>query len=253
VSSTPVPKLLLGTAAACAALLVVLLLAPRAADLIGSASPTPSVLVSASPSELASASPSPTAIASPNPTATATPTYLLTVVVDGAENGKVVSVPAGINCPTTCSARFPKGTRVVLTPMAGPAPSGYDETWLDWAERCAGAGTTCEITIAADYTAHATFHVRPSAFGLQVLIDGPADSGFVTSAPAGINCGNSGSTCLHAYAFGTMVNLMAVARPGYLFMGWTGPCNGTGACVITLGAPTDVPAVEVTARFEPVS
>jgi hypothetical protein len=33
VSSTPVPKLLLGTAAACAALLVVLLLAPRAANL----------------------------------------------------------------------------------------------------------------------------------------------------------------------------------------------------------------------------
>jgi uncharacterized repeat protein (TIGR02543 family) len=250
VSSTPVPKLLIGTAAACAALLVALLLAPRAAGPIGSASPTPSVLVSASPSELASASPSPTATASPNPTATATPTYLLTVVVDGAENGKVVSVPAGIDCPTTCSARFPKGTRVVLTPVAGPTPSGYDQTWLDWAERCAGAGTTCEITMVSDYMGHATFHLRPSAFGLQVIIVGPADSGFVTSTPAGINCG---STCFHAYAFGTRVDLMAVARPGYQFAGWSGPCTGTGSCTIELGAPTDVPAVEVTARFEPVS
>jgi YVTN family beta-propeller protein len=43
----------------------------------------------------------------------------LTVALDGAGIGSVTSNPAGIQCGTACLARFPVGTRVALSPLAG--------------------------------------------------------------------------------------------------------------------------------------
>ena len=43
--------------------------------------------------------------------------HTLKVTVTG--NGSVTSSPAGIDCGTTCSASFPNGTAITLTPRPG--------------------------------------------------------------------------------------------------------------------------------------
>lgn len=55
--------------------------------------------------------------------------------------------------------------------------------------------------------------------------------GSVTSTPAGISCG---ATCAFAFANGASVTLTATPAVGSTFLGWAGPCSGTGAtCTVT--------------------
>ena len=242
--NTPlVRKVVAGAAVACALLLIAALLAPKASGPIASGSPSPSP----SPSSEVSLPPSPEASvsASPSPTAPPVEKYRLTVVMTGAENGSLISIPAGINCPTKCSALFPAGTFVKMIPQAAEPPAGYDMTWMDWVEPCPGEGTTCETTMTSNKTFNATFRLRPSSFALQVTIVG--EGGIVTSSPSGIECG---SACLASFSGGD-VTLTAAAASGYTFVGWSGACSGTGTCTVSLGAWVDVPPVEVTATFSP--
>ncbi len=236
-----VRKVVAGAAVACAVLLIAALLAPKASGPIANGSPSPSPSSEVSPSPEASES------ASPSPSASPVEKFRLTVVMTGAENGRLISIPSGINCPTKCSALFPTGTFVKMIPQAGPPPTGYDLTWMDWVEPCPGEGTTCETTVTSNQTFHATFRLRPSSFALQVTINGAG--GLVNSAPSGISCV---ATCLARFGAGE-VTLTAAAASGYVFVGWSGACAGTSTCTVTLGAYVDVPAVEVTARFDPVS
>jgi hypothetical protein len=69
-------------------------------------------------------------------------------------------------------------------------------------------------------------------------------SGTVTSAPSGIICG---SNCSADFEKGTSVTLTAVTGPNTVFAGWTGPCTGTGNCVVTMDE-----AKSVTATFLPL-
>ena len=79
--------------------------------------------------------------------------YTLNVVLfNGA--GRVISTPAGINCPGMCTADFPNGQSVVLTatPDAG-------SVFLKWFSACrtAGPNPDCSLTINSDYWAYAAF------------------------------------------------------------------------------------------------
>jgi hypothetical protein len=61
----------------------------------------------------------------------ALPKWTLTVAVSGA--GALVSTPAGIDCPGTCSAQFPEGASVTLEAL----PEG--DGWLSsWSGDCQG-------------------------------------------------------------------------------------------------------------------
>lgn len=244
--NTPlVRKVVAGAAVACAVLLIAVLLTPRASEPIANGSPSPSP----SPSSDVSPSPSPEASvsASPSPTAPPVEKYRLTVEVAGAGNGNVISIPAGIDCPTKCSALFPKGVKVVLEPRAGEVPTGYGpgyETAMEWSAPCVGAGTTCEATMTSNQTFRAVFSVRQSTFAIQVTIAGVG--GIVTSSPSGIDCG---ATCLARFDAGEVI-LTAVAAEGYIFVAWTGGgCSGTGTCSIVVGADPNAPPAEVTATF----
>lgn len=69
-------------------------------------------------------------------------------------------------------------------------------------------------------------------------------SGTVTSTPSGIICGSS---CSADFEKGTSVTLTVVTGPNTVFAGWTGPCTGTGNCVVTMDE-----AKSVTATFLPL-
>ena len=63
--------------------------------------------------------------------------------------------------------------------------------------------------------------------------------GMVISNPQGINCG---ADCSESYANGVNVTLTATPSTGYSFVGWSGACSGTGACVVAMTAPKSVAA-----------
>ena len=74
-----------------------------------------------------------------------------------------------------------------------------------------------------------------------------AGTGTVASNPTGIACG---STCQARFSFASSVELSARADAGSRFVGWTGSCTGSGACVVD--PPTDGLPASVGAEFEKV-
>ena len=152
----------------------------------------------------------------------------LTVTLSGT--GTVTSTPAGINCPSNCSAGFAQGTGVTLTETPG---AGF--TFSGWGGACSGTGA-CTITISGATAVTASFAQTPPP-QLTVAVSG---SGSVTSNPAGINCPG---TCSASFAQNTQVTLTESPNAGYVFAGWGGVCaNHATTCTVTLSGATSVTA-----------
>ena len=81
---------------------------------------------------------------------------MLTVTLPGTATGSVTSSPAGINCPSTCSATFASGTQVTLTETPGE-PSTFS-TFAGWGGACSGNSETCALTLVNNQQASATFN-----------------------------------------------------------------------------------------------
>ena len=158
--------------------------------------------------------------------------FALTVTEAGTGSGTVTSSPAGISCPTTCSANYNSGTPVTLT-----ATAGTGSTFAGWSGACSGTGT-CQVTMSAAQSVTATFNTIPVQFALTVSEAGTG-TGTVTSSPTGINCP---TTCSANYNSGTPVTLTATAGTGSTFAGWSGACTGTGSCSVTMSAAQSVTA-----------
>jgi phospholipase C len=158
--------------------------------------------------------------------------YPLSVQVVGT--GSVTSSPAGINCPSACSATFATGTPVTLTAAAG---TGY--SFQGWTGSGCGSGSSCTVTVNAAISVTATFISSVPTYPVAVSLSGP---GVVTSSPAGINCGTS---CTANFPQNTQVTLTETPTAGAVFSGWGGACTGTGTCTITVTAATSVTAVFV--------
>jgi phospholipase C len=93
-------------------------------------------------------------------------TYQLTVQLAGTAAGTVTSSPAGISCPTTCSASFSSGINVRLT--ATPASGAY---FAGWSGACSASGTgTCTLAMKASESATATFNVNQTVKVLNHII-----------------------------------------------------------------------------------
>ena len=96
-----------------------------------------------------------------------TGSHTLTVNVTGSGTGSVTSDPAGIACPTTCSAGFTTGAMVTLTPTAATG-----STFTGWSGACTGTGP-CIVTMSADKTVTATFTgQRPPDTAVEVEGEG---------------------------------------------------------------------------------
>jgi hypothetical protein len=79
--------------------------------------------------------------------------HALTVAVEGPAGNRVVSSPAGIDCPTTCTASFRHGTMVTLTPVE----SGDGSFFLFWMGDCTGDGP-CQPTLDRPASVTARFN-----------------------------------------------------------------------------------------------
>src|SRR5258708_34771540 len=77
-----------------------------------------------------------------------TPDVQLTVAVTG--NGTVTSTPAGISCPSSCTANFPSGTSVTLTATAA-AGSNFGS----YGGAC--SGSSCTLVLTNNQSVTATF------------------------------------------------------------------------------------------------
>jgi phospholipase C len=155
---------------------------------------------------------------------------VLTVQKLGTGTGTIASSPSGINCGSTCSAKFAGGTSVKLT---ATAKSG--SKFAGWSGACSGT-STCTLTLTAAATAAATFNSTTAPVQLSVLNAGTG-AGTVLSSPAGIVCA---PTCAASFPPGTVVTLTATPNAGTTFAGWSGLCTGLGTCKLTLTANTSV-------------
>jgi len=173
-------------------------------------------------------------------TATATFALLpkLSVAKSGSGKGTVTSSPAGISCGSTCAVYYNPGTSVTLTAI--PATGSRFVGWNGGG--CSGTGG-CTVTMSQARSVTATFTLIPES--LTVSKSGRG-YGTVTSSPSGISCG---STCSHAFNYGTSVTLTARAVSGYVFTGWSGACTGTSpTCHVSMTAARATTAMFAVAK-----
>ncbi len=169
-----------------------------------------------------------------------TPTeYALKVIKAGTGSGTVTSSPPGIDCGSTCEAKYPEGETVTLT--ASATTGSEFEKWTG-CEHEVGL-EECEVKMSAAESVTAAFNLTAvTEYKLKVIKAGTG-TGTVTSSPAGINCG---ATCEASFEEGKKVTLAEKAETGSTFAGWSGGgCSGTGTCVVTIDSAQDV-----TATFE---
>jgi glucuronoarabinoxylan endo-1,4-beta-xylanase len=163
-----------------------------------------------------------------------TTTYALSITKGGTGSGTVTSSAGGISCGSTCSASYASGTTVTLT-----AAAASGSTFGGWSGACTGTAATCAVSMTAARSVAATFITSGGTAYTLTVTKGGTGSG--TVAGGAINCG---STCSASLASGTTVTLTATAATGSTFAGWSGPCTGTGTCIVT--ATTNL---SVTATF----
>ena len=109
--------------------------------------------------------------------AQSTNNFTLSVNEAGTGTGVVSSAPAGINCPTTCSASFASGTVVALTATAADG-----STFAGWSGAgCTGTGG-CSVTMSAAETVTATFNNGNSPVRIVVA---PGSPSTVSTTPGG--------------------------------------------------------------------
>lgn len=155
------------------------------------------------------------------------PTRTVTVSVEGT--GRVVSSPAGIDCPGACSAPFAAGSRVTLNDAPGvgwttelrsaTTEESQGGVYGDQPAWRGDAACAHAIVVAAD-TSCALRFVPGGDRRLLVNVTG---AGRVTSLPQGIDCG---ADCVQSYAVATAVTLRATPALGYRF----GDFAGDGDC-----------------------
>jgi len=173
-------------------------------------------------------------------------TATTTITVSVAGTGTVTSSPAGISCPSTCTAGFTSTTPIVLTPST--TTSGW--SFSGWS--CSGTneavfGATCQITPdVADsnhnVTATFTFSAPPPPAATGVSGVSVVGKGQVTS-PKGIKCGDGKKTCALNLGGGTTTLTETETANGWTFDHWNDwdLTDGVeGGCDLDTGSTCDI-------------
>jgi Divergent InlB B-repeat domain len=162
------------------------------------------------------------------------------VIKGGNGTGSIVSEPAGIACPPTCTAAFPAGSQVTLVAQPDPA-----FPFLAWKFGCTPSPTDPRrCTLAATN--------RPNWVGvalgendeigvpttLAVLFD-VVREGQGNISGRELDCGDR---CEHRYSFGAEEELRARPADGWRFTTWRGACAKQPTCRLYVGPVTSVAA-----------
>jgi len=175
---------------------------------------------------------------------------------EGTSWGNVSSNPAGIDCPTTCSAPFEPGTTVQL--MSNPVQGYSLRQWSpsSGASEC-DTGPTCTLAIDdSDPAPNVQAEFQPAAeleamtAGAGTLSISPLEGGQSGLCAVDAQQEEPESQCENHYLPGTQVTLTANQAPGARFVGWSDyACSRSSrSCMVTLAAGVRY----ITARFSPV-
>jgi hypothetical protein len=156
----------------------------------------------------------------------------LKVSIEG--EGTITSSPGLISCSPFCEDSFAQGTKVTLT--ATPTPGSIFLAW----KHCDSGGVIgghCTVTMDKAKTVTAVF---ASGHALTVKSSG---LGKVQSYPAGISCLYGCLSTSAVYNATTKVTLKATPARHFHFAGFSGDCEGTGACEVAMGQDREVKAL----------
>ena len=149
--------------------------------------------------------------------------------------GTVTSGPAGISCGAACEASFDANSSVTLTatPLIG-------SRFATWGGACTGSDPVCTLALGGSNASVTATFITAGPYTLDVLLSG-SGGGLVTSVIAGISCPGE---CSASFSGDSQISLRAVPAAGSVFAGWSGACDGTATCIVSM---TD--AQTVTATF----
>jgi hypothetical protein len=166
------------------------------------------------------------------------------VIRAGDGTGRIVSEPAGIACPPTCTAPFPYGTEVTL--IAEPDPAAPFLSWKFGCTPSAADPRRCVLTATNRPNWVGVALGEDDGIGqptnLSVLFD-VVRAGQGSVAGRELDCGG---TCEHRYEFGFREELRATPAGGWRFTRWEGACANPqqSTCAVYVG-----PVTSVAARF----
>jgi hypothetical protein len=157
---------------------------------------------------------------------TATFVVGLTISKVGTGSGTVTSSPAGIACGEACSAHYSGGTTITLE-----GKSDLHSRPVKWGG-CTKVltGDKCEVLLSAATNVIANFELESQYLEHTVTVQlKGTGKGSVTSAPAGIECGED---CTEKFLHKTSLTLVPSPAPGSVFDHWVGGgCAAfTGSC-----------------------
>lgn len=159
----------------------------------------------------------------------------LTVTKGGNGQGTVTSQPTGINCGTTCTKEFTRGSSVTLTATALPG-SNFES----WGGACQGKNS-CSVTMSGNTSVTANFKSQPKT--LSVVVRPQNGGGRVRSIGTFQGLIDCGLTCeVSSSNPNDRIELAASPAVGYVFDGWSGACSGKGQCVVLMTAARAVTA-----------
>ena len=148
--------------------------------------------------------------------------HLQVIGSDAVVNPSPAGTIYNADCPNNvCIFRYPVGTTVTLTPVAGPF-AGWLQLYSNWPTPCVGK-SPCTITMDGEKAVKAVF--SPLQMNLGWNRGGHIEV-------SGQGCG---TRCVFV-PYGTTVKVAAVADPGYHLQVWRGICDGakTKYCNVTM-------------------
>jgi hypothetical protein len=166
-------------------------------------------------------------------TGTGQDSVTLTVTRSGSGGGTVSGDQ--INCPGTCSEQVARTTTDPIITLTA-TPDGTS-TFAGWSGACTGAGT-CAVTMSQAQTVNAIFNKQQVTLTVTFRALG-AQTGSLTSSPAGISLGSPVSGGSASFDIGSTVVLTVTGISSAAINAWSNACTGR-TCSLTMNASQTV-------------
>jgi hypothetical protein len=167
----------------------------------------------------------------------------LSLSLDGTGGGTVLGTPS-IECTRAasgtsgaCEAPYVHGSMVTLTAQPD-AQSAFES----WSGACSGTDASCEVAMTEARTVSARFVRRQVTLTHTVAGTGAGSVQLDGSAFCSREFSGPDDTCTRAVDAGTEVTLRGVAGVFSAFAGFSGDCDGTAPCALTLNGDRTVRA-----------